>query len=466
MKLVTVFVLLFAGLLCAQENTVRSHGSALVFVRNSSAGDASVQINAAIAALPASGGTVDASELSGAQTISETIFVGSMNKQVNLILGGATFTGSVDPLIMIDRASTLETHTSTIIQQNNSSGVAVVLSGDGPQWITGGVFGSATISGPGSNTASVGVYVGGGTNSQNLSTLSANQTELGALRIQGFGVGVQFGNQAWSFSFFHTFIGSNGTGILVPNTVVNFGESISAFGMNVSGNTNEALKIDAASSDWQIFGGSIDNNANGTPFPQVNLNSSGTSVNIHWESYGTHYEDTTTGPPDTKNNIFVQDGSVIIHGGFIVLCRGLIGSAIYGTGISKIVVSGVHFGGYHNTPQPVSGAIGMGGPAVEVFATGNKYEFSYINHILQDPNTTPGQFFTTDDGNGNVAVHTSGAVVAAGQTPAVAAGQIGLGSTTANTASAGTQGPPPGQVVGYIIVNIGGTNYKVPYYGN
>jgi len=56
--------------------------------------------------------------------------------------------------------------------------------------------------------------------------------------------------------------------------------------------------------------------------------------------------------------------------------------------------------------------------------------------------------------------------VAAGQTPAVAAGQIGLGSTTANTASAGTQGPPPGQVVGYIIVNIGGTNYKVPYYGN
>jgi hypothetical protein len=277
---------------------------------------------------------------------------------------------------------------------------------------------------------------------------------------------VQFGNQAWSFSFYHTFIGSNGTGILVPNTVVNFGESISAFGINVSGNTNEALKIDAASSDWQIFGGSIDNNANGTPYPQVNLNSSGTSVNIHWESYGTHYEDTTVGPPDTKNNMFVQDGSIIIHGGFIVLCRGLVGSAIYGTGISKIVVSGVHFGGYHSTPLPVSGAIGMGGPAVEVFATGNKYEFSYINHLLQDPNTTPAQFFTTDDGNGNVAVHTSGAVVAAGQTPAVAAGQIGLGSTTANTASAGTQGPPPGQVVGYIIVNIGGTNYKVPYYGN
>jgi hypothetical protein len=48
--------------------------------------------------------------------------------------------------------------------------------------------------------------------------------------------------------------------------------------------------------------------------------------------------------------------------------------------------------------------------------------------------------------------------------PTTAAAQVSFGSTTATSASTGSNGDVPAQVVGYIIVNIGGTNMKVPYY--
>lgn len=41
---------------------------------------------------------------------------------------------------------------------------------------------------------------------------------------------------------------------------------------------------------------------------------------------------------------------------------------------------------------------------------------------------------------------------------------IGMLNTTATTATIGTHGAPPAQVEGYVIVNIGGTDYKIPYY--
>lgn len=54
-------------------------------------------------------------------------------------------------------------------------------------------------------------------------------------------------------------------------------------------------------------------------------------------------------------------------------------------------------------------------------------------------------------------------VVATAAAPAVAAGQIGFGGTTATTATAGG-GTLPATPQGFIVVNIAGTNFKVPYY--
>jgi hypothetical protein len=53
--------------------------------------------------------------------------------------------------------------------------------------------------------------------------------------------------------------------------------------------------------------------------------------------------------------------------------------------------------------------------------------------------------------------------VLTGATPTVAAGQLGLGATTAATATAGA-GTLPATPVGFIVVNVAGTIGKIPYY--
>lgn len=48
--------------------------------------------------------------------------------------------------------------------------------------------------------------------------------------------------------------------------------------------------------------------------------------------------------------------------------------------------------------------------------------------------------------------------------PTVAAAQVGLGSTTAATASAGGGQALPGTVLGYLVANVAGVTVKIPYY--
>lgn len=67
------------------------------------------------------------------------------------------------------------------------------------------------------------------------------------------------------------------------------------------------------------------------------------------------------------------------------------------------------------------------------------------------------------DDSADTTMEVSG-LIATAAAPTVAAAQIGYGSTTATTASAGAQAAPPATVDGYIIVNIAGTGKKIPYY--
>jgi hypothetical protein len=53
-----------------------------------------------------------------------------------------------------------------------------------------------------------------------------------------------------------------------------------------------------------------------------------------------------------------------------------------------------------------------------------------------------------------------------GAAQAVGAGEVGLGGQTANGANAGAQAAPPATVDGYLLINVGGTVKKVPYYAN
>ena len=58
-----------------------------------------------------------------------------------------------------------------------------------------------------------------------------------------------------------------------------------------------------------------------------------------------------------------------------------------------------------------------------------------------------------------------GKIVLSGATPTVSAGQVGLGTTTATTATSGAQ-TLPGNPSGFLVINIGGTAYKLPYYAS
>ena len=51
-----------------------------------------------------------------------------------------------------------------------------------------------------------------------------------------------------------------------------------------------------------------------------------------------------------------------------------------------------------------------------------------------------------------------------GPTLTATTGQIGIVVTTASSATAGTNGATPSAISGYLVVNLGGNNVKLPYY--
>jgi hypothetical protein len=72
---------------------------------------------------------------------------------------------------------------------------------------------------------------------------------------------------------------------------------------------------------------------------------------------------------------------------------------------------------------------------------------------------TTSKFFVDNAGN----VVNAGAHTVGGATPTVSTGQLGLGVTTATTATAGSN-TLPANPVGFLEINLGGTMYKLPYY--
>jgi len=58
---------------------------------------------------------------------------------------------------------------------------------------------------------------------------------------------------------------------------------------------------------------------------------------------------------------------------------------------------------------------------------------------------------------------TASTAVVTGATPTVSAGQLGIGTSTASTATGGSA-TLPANPVGFLEINLGGTMYKLPYY--
>jgi hypothetical protein len=90
-----------------------------------------------------------------------------------------------------------------------------------------------------------------------------------------------------------------------------------------------------------------------------------------------------------------------------------------------------------------------------VTVTSNFNKFSNLQIFASTSGGSP-SFGTTS----NV---TAAAAVLAGATPTVSSGELGLGITTATTATSGSA-TLPGAPAGFLEINIGGTVQKLPYY--
>jgi len=147
---------------------------------------------------------------------------------------------------------------STFLSWTPTHGVAIIM-GDG-MGATGfageGALEDLTLIGPGASTKTCGIYLGGsdGTGCAPSTSIdpatnlddhdNINRVRTSKLSSAGaFGVGVQWGNNAWSTTLFESAISFNGTGIYVPGTRPQTGENLSVLSSVIGNNVGIGLEI-------------------------------------------------------------------------------------------------------------------------------------------------------------------------------------------------------------------------------
>jgi hypothetical protein len=187
--------------------------------------DIGAKVNAAITALGSSGGTVFIP--AGSYTQTTTIV-----KPRNINVVGA----SAD---------------STILNYTPMTGWSVVIAdGLGSSIYPEGILSDLSLIGPGAGTTTGGIYIGGSdgaatspSTSIDPSTNYGDHININRVRIfDGFGVGIQFGNNTWATTVFQSLISNNGTGISFPSTIggAGSGERLSFIGCSIQNNTTGA----------------------------------------------------------------------------------------------------------------------------------------------------------------------------------------------------------------------------------
>lgn len=139
-----------------------------------------------------------------------------------------------------------------------------------------------TIQGPGTNNASIGVFLGGDpagrVSSSNAYADSANFVNV---RILGFNHGIEWGNNAWLNKLVQTRVFSNSIGLYVPVGVTNSGENIGLTDSAIFNNTEYGID-DNGDFEWMFTGTSFDYNGTAVAF----LGSTIHAVNCHFEQNG------------------------------------------------------------------------------------------------------------------------------------------------------------------------------------
>lgn len=143
-----------------------------------------------------------------------------------------------------------------------------------------GGMNNCTLSGPGSSTSTIGIYVGG----DPASTISAS-TDYGDFltfyndKVQNFGTGYQVGDNSWENRFYSVLFTNNTTGVNIPANITNSGENTAFFGGAIQNGTTgvvnnnpnadlvfNAMSFDGLSSSVAVAGTSASTIGGGIAF--------------------------------------------------------------------------------------------------------------------------------------------------------------------------------------------------------
>lgn len=149
---------------------------------------------------------------------------------------------------------------STFLKWIPTTGAAIIM-GDGvdAEFAGEGALEDLGLLGPGTTTRTCGIYIGGSdgtgcapptsidpsTNADDHDNINRVRVYKGSDAAGGFGVGIQWGNNAWTDTIFESNISHNGTGIYVPATTHNTGENLTILNSVIQANYGVGIKIDA-----------------------------------------------------------------------------------------------------------------------------------------------------------------------------------------------------------------------------
>ena len=162
-----------------------------------------------------------------------------------------------------------------------------------------------SISGPGTDNGSIGLYLGGDP-AGNFSPAEAyaSSVSLDQVVVSGFHNCIQWGNNAWGNRLIASDILGCNSGIYVPSGVKNSGEAIRVMGSTFANNTGFGIN-DAQNFEWEISDSSFDYNA-------VAINLFGSSLHVT----NTHFEQ-ASGPfvlvPYGSPDIFLLNNNYLLN---------------------------------------------------------------------------------------------------------------------------------------------------------
>ncbi len=165
---------------------------------------------------------------------------------------------------------------STFLRWTPTHGVAIIM-GDATAakaYSPEGALEDLTLIGPGADTKTCGIYFGGSdgvgcapATSIDPSTNQGDHDNINRVRIYksssagAFGVGIQWGKNAWTDTIFESDIAFNGTGIYVPNTTSQTGENLSIVNSAIQNNFGVGLKIETGNNiNFNLVNTSLDYN--------------------------------------------------------------------------------------------------------------------------------------------------------------------------------------------------------------